>query len=48
MVCKPEEALACFLRTRMDMLVMGDFVIERSDAAQAGASQALAAAPTST
>ena len=47
-VCKPEEALACFLRTRMDMLVMGDFVIERSDAAQAGASQALAAAPTST
>jgi len=28
-VCKPEEALACFLRTKMDMLVLGDFVVER-------------------
>jgi carbamoyltransferase len=28
-VCKPEEALACFLRTQMDMLVMGDWVVER-------------------
>jgi carbamoyltransferase len=27
-VCKPEEALACFLRTRMDMLVLGDTLIE--------------------
>uniref|UniRef100_A0A7C4RQZ4 Carbamoyltransferase n=1 Tax=Desulfatirhabdium butyrativorans TaxID=340467 RepID=A0A7C4RQZ4_9BACT len=28
-VCKPEEALACFLRTQMDMLVMADWVVER-------------------
>jgi carbamoyltransferase len=28
-VCKPEEALDCFLRTRMDVLVMGDWFIER-------------------
>ena len=24
-VCKPEEALDCFLRTKMDLLVMGDW-----------------------
>ena len=29
-VCRPEEALDCFLRTRMDMLVLGTFVIERT------------------
>jgi carbamoyltransferase len=28
-VCKPEEALDCFLRTRMDLLVMGDWVVSR-------------------
>jgi carbamoyltransferase len=28
-VCKPEEALDCFLRTRMDVLVMGDWLIRR-------------------
>src|SRR5712692_4738644 len=28
-VCRPEEALDCFLRTRMDALVMGDFLITR-------------------
>ena len=28
-VCKPEEALDCFLRTKMDVLVMGDTVVER-------------------
>ena len=28
-VCRPEEALDCFLRTRMDMLVIGDTVIAR-------------------
>ncbi|HXN87679.1 MAG TPA: carbamoyltransferase C-terminal domain-containing protein [Candidatus Binataceae bacterium] len=27
--CRPEEALDCFLRTKMDVLVMGDFVIRR-------------------
>jgi carbamoyltransferase len=28
-VCKPEEALDCFLRTRMDVLVLGDRFLER-------------------
>jgi carbamoyltransferase len=27
--CKPEEALDCFLRTKMDLLVLGDLMIER-------------------
>ena len=29
-VCYPEEALDCFLRTKMDVLVLGDFYLERS------------------
>ncbi len=28
-VCQPSEALDCFLRTRMDVLVLGDTLIER-------------------
>jgi carbamoyltransferase len=28
-VCKPEEALDCFLRTNMDVLVLGDWYVER-------------------
>ncbi len=28
-VCKPEEALDCFLRTRMDSLVMGNLIVRR-------------------
>ena len=28
-VCKPEEALECFLRTQMDMLVMENAVLSR-------------------
>jgi carbamoyltransferase len=28
-VCRPEEALDCFLRTKMDALVLGDFLITR-------------------
>ena len=28
-VCRPEEALECFLRTKMDFLVLGDTLIER-------------------
>jgi len=28
-VCKPEEAIDCFLRTQMDALVLGDFLITR-------------------
>jgi carbamoyltransferase len=30
-VCKPEEALDCFLRTRMDVLVLEDFLIVRQN-----------------
>ncbi len=29
-VCRPEEALDCFLRTQMDALVLGNFLITRS------------------
>ena len=29
-VCKPDEALDCFLRTKMDVLVLGDHFIERN------------------
>ena len=28
-VCRPEEALDCFLRTKMDVLVLGSFYIAR-------------------
>ena len=28
-MCQPAEALDCFLRTKMDLLVMGDWVVER-------------------
>jgi carbamoyltransferase len=28
-VCKPEEALNCFLRTKMDLLVMGNYIVKR-------------------
>jgi carbamoyltransferase len=34
-VCTPGEALNCFLRTRMDVLVLGDFLISRVGDAQA-------------
>jgi carbamoyltransferase len=30
-VCRPEEALDCFLRTRMDVLALGNWLIERRD-----------------
>ena len=29
-VCRPEEALDCFLRTQMDVLVLGDYMISRA------------------
>jgi carbamoyltransferase len=29
-VCTPEEALNCFLRTRMDVLVLGPYILERN------------------
>ncbi len=28
-VCRPQEAVECFRRTQMDVLVLGDFVLER-------------------
>jgi carbamoyltransferase len=28
-VCRPEEAIECFLRTKMDVLVLGSFYVER-------------------
>jgi carbamoyltransferase len=30
-VCRPTEALDCFLRTKMDVLVIGDYFIERQE-----------------
>lgn len=30
-VCRPAEALDCFLRTKMDVLVLADWLIERKD-----------------
>lgn len=35
-VCKPEEALDCFLRTNMDVLVLGDVMIVRNDVKNTG------------
>jgi GNAT superfamily N-acetyltransferase len=32
-VCRPEEAIDCFLRTRMDALAIGNFVIRKQSAA---------------
>ncbi len=29
-VCRPEEAVDCFLRTQMDALVLGDFLITKA------------------
>ena len=28
-VCKPEEALDCFLRTSMDAVVLGNYIVSR-------------------
>jgi carbamoyltransferase len=30
-VCRPEEALDCFLRTKMDVLVLGNHVVQRGE-----------------
>lgn len=30
-VCRPEEALDCFLRTKMDVLVLGDWMVTRNE-----------------
>ena len=36
-VCQPAEALDCFLRTNMDVLVLGDYFIQRRSAQHSGA-----------
>ncbi len=35
-VCRPEEALECFLRTKMDALALGSYMIERDGGALGG------------
>jgi carbamoyltransferase len=35
-VCRPEEGLDCFRRTQMDVLVMGNFVLEKKAAPKFG------------
>ncbi len=30
-VCRPDDAYKCFMRTEMDMLVLGDFVLEKEE-----------------
>ena len=35
-VCRPEEALDCFLRTQMDVLVLQDWLIERVEVSADG------------
>lgn len=39
-VCRPEEALDCFRRTQMDVLVMGNLVLEKKSAAVKAAEDA--------
>jgi len=39
-VCRPEEALDCFARTQMDVLVMGNFALEKKSALAASAMSA--------
>jgi carbamoyltransferase len=35
-VCRPEEALDCFRRTQMDVLVIGNFILTKNSSAPAG------------
>jgi carbamoyltransferase len=38
-VCRPEEALDCFRRTQMDVLAIGNFLLEKNSAAAAGGAE---------
>jgi carbamoyltransferase len=38
-VCTPEEAYACFMRTQMDYLIMGNFLIEKTRQQQAASGE---------
>jgi len=33
-VCRPEEAIECFLRTKMDVLVLGDILVRKPESAE--------------
>jgi carbamoyltransferase len=33
-VCRPEEAIECFLRTKMDVLVLGDILVRKPESAR--------------
>ena len=33
-VCRPEEAIECFLRTKMDVLVLGDTLVRKANSAE--------------
>jgi len=35
-VCRPEEAIECFLRTKMDVLVLGETMVEKPSSSAAG------------
>ncbi len=39
-VCTPQEALDCFLRTNMDVLVLGDVMLSRQEAHQQSSQRA--------
>jgi len=38
-VCRPQEALDCFLRTKMDLLVMGQYTVRRGNENQLSSSR---------
>ncbi|MGH9574264.1 MAG: carbamoyltransferase family protein, partial [Candidatus Acidiferrales bacterium] len=38
-ICRPEEALDCFRRTQMDVLAIGNFLLEKKSAAAAGGAE---------
>lgn len=40
-VCRPQEALDCFLRTKMDLLVLGNYLVRRGVAAAETAQEAV-------
>jgi carbamoyltransferase len=43
-VCRPEEALDCFLRTKMDLLVLGNHLVTRKQTTDKTASDEKSAA----
>ena len=45
-VCTPQEALDCFLRTKMDVLVLGDWLLERPAVPMPAQERDIASAPT--